>query len=177
MRLTRGLMVFGAMALALEAPASWATELKLPTTKVSLETCMQAALATHTGTIVKVERTVEKGRPLYEFDIESQDGKAWDITCDANTGQIIEIEQEVRSPADPLFKAKMKISEAEARKIALATYPGEIIEVEYEIEPTGDASYEFDIRTTGGKEMKVEVDAATGKIVEAREELYQIGKE
>ncbi len=177
MKIKLGLVTLGAVILSLASVNMVAADFKMPKTKVSLETCMKAALAKKSGTVVKVELKLEKGTPIYEFDIESKDGKAWDIECDANTGKIVEVEQEVRSVDDPAFKAKMKINEAEARKIALKAYPGEIKEVEYEIEENGDASYEFDIITKDGKEMKVEVDASTGKIVEVSEELYQIGKE
>ncbi len=167
----------GAAALFVGAVSTVAADFKMPKTKVSLETCMKAALAKQPGTVVKVELKIEKKTPIYEFDIEGKDGKAWDIECDANTGKIVEVEEEVRSADDPAFKAKRKISEAEARAHALSKYPGEIIEVEYEIEANGDASYEFDIITKDGKEMKVEVDASTGNIVEVSEEIYQIGKE
>ena len=166
-----------AIALTMSGVAAVGADLKMPKTKVSLEACMKAALGKQPGTVVKVEFKIEKGAPIYEFDIESKDGKAWDIECDANTGKIVEVEQEVRGANDPAFKAKAKITEPEARNIALKAYPGEIKEVEYEIEPNGDASFEFDIITKDGKEVKVEVDAATGKIVETSEELYQIGKE
>ncbi len=169
--------VLSAMSLLVAVTIAFAADFRMPKTKVSMETCLKAALAKQPGTVVKLEFKIERGAPIYEFDIESKDGKAWDIECDANTGKITEVEQEVRSVDDPAFKAKMKISEAEARKIALKAYPGEIKEVEYEIEENGDASYEFDIITKDGKEMKIEVDASTGKIVEVSEELYQIGKE
>ena len=177
MRTKPGLMILGAIVLSVSGTTAVAADFKMPKTKVTVETCMQAVLTKHAGTVGKLELKVAKGTPIYEFNVESQDGTKWGIECNANTGQIVEIEQEVRSAEDPLFKAKVKISEAEARQIALKRYPGEIIEVEYEIEPNGDASYEFDIRTRGGKEMKVEVDASNGKIVEESEELYQIGKE
>lgn len=148
-----------------------------PKTDFSIEQCLQAALAEKNGGVVKVELKTENGVPTYEFDIETPDGKAWDIECDTKTGKISEIEQEVNNADDPLFKAKLKVSEADARKTALAAYPGDIVEVEYEIEPDGAASYEFDIKGKDGKEMKVEVDATSGKIVEANAEVYQIGKE
>ena len=148
-----------------------------PKTKVSIEKCVQAALKVKPGMIVKSELKIEKKVPMYEFDIETADGKAWDVECDANTGKIVEVEEEVKDAEDAQFKAKAKVSEADARKTALEAYPGEIIEVEYEIEPDGAASYEFDIKTKDGKEMKVEVDATSGKIVEANSEIYQIGKE
>jgi uncharacterized membrane protein YkoI len=149
----------------------------MPKTRVSLEACMKAALARQPGDVVKVELKVEKGTPMYEFDIVGKDGRAWDIECDATSGKIVEVEREVRSAEDPAFKAKMKFSEAEARAVALSAYPGEVREVEFEIEEDGSATYEFDIVTRDGKEMKVEVDAASGKIVEVSEEIYQIGKE
>ena len=177
MKTRPGIITCGAVAFSLGAVAAFGAEFKMPETKVSLETCMKAALATQKGMVVKVELKIEKGTPVYEFDIEGKDGKAWDIECDANTGKIVEVEREVRNVDDPAFKLKMKISEAEAKSIALKAYPGEIKEVEYEIEPNGDASYEFDILMKDGKEMKVEVDASTGKIVEVSEEIYQIGKE
>jgi uncharacterized membrane protein YkoI len=169
------------VAAAAGAPALAAQPLSadtvFPKTKVPLEHCLGAALKVHAGTVVKLEMKLEKGVPVYEFDIESPDGRAWDIECDARTGKIIEVEEEVASPADPKFAARMKVTEEEARRIALERHPGEIVEVEYEIEPDGKASYEFDIITAGGKERKVEVDAASGEIVEDNEEIYQIGKE
>lgn len=171
------MVMLGTMTLLLGATTTFAADFKMPKTKVSMETCLKAALTKQPGTVVKLEFKIERGAPTYEFDIESKDGKAWDIECDANTGKITEVEQEVRNVDDPAFKPKMKVGEAEARKIALKAYPGEIKEAEYEIEPNGDASYEFDIITKDGKEMKVEVDASTGRIVEVSEEIYQIGRE
>ena len=145
--------------------------------KVGIEQCLKAALATHAGEAVKVEFKLEKGVPVYEFDVRSPDGTQWDIECDGNTGRIVEVEQEVSNADDPKFKAKRKVDEPTARKTALAAHPGKIEEVEYEIEPDGAASYEFDIRTAKGTQMKVEVDATSGKIVEASEEFWQVGKE
>ncbi len=139
---------------------------------------MKAALDVKPGTVVKLEKKDERGVPIYEFDIVSPDGKEWDLECDAASGKITEVEQEVGSPDDPLFKAKAKISLEQAKKIALGAYPGEIVETEYEIEDNGDASYEFDIKIKNGSEVKLEVDAATGKIIEDKEtEIFQIGKE
>lgn len=170
------LLLSTAGLLALTATASLAAE-ALPTTKVSLEKCMAAALKARAGTVVKMEMKMERGVPTYEFDIESKDGKAWDIECDGNTGKITEIEEEVGSATEAQFAAKVKVTEEQARKTALERHAGEIVEIEYEIEPDGAASYEFDIVTKDGKEHKVEVDATSGKIVEDNSELYQIGKE
>ena len=125
----------------------------------------------------KMEIKSERGEPVYEFDIEGADGRAWDIECSGRTGMIVEVEEEVDSPSAPAFAAKMKIDEARAREIALARHAGEIVEVEYEIEPDGKASYEFDIELPDGTERKVEVDATSGEIVEDNQEFFQIGRE
>lgn len=149
----------------------------MPDSKVPIERCLEAALKVHEGSVVKMEIKSERGEPVYEFDIESPDGRAWDIECSGRTGKIIEVEEEVDSASAPAFAAKMKVDEAQARKTALAKHAGEIVEVEYEIEPDGKASYEFDIEMADGTERKVEVDATTGEIVEDNEEFFQIGKE
>ncbi|HDZ16400.1 MAG TPA: peptidase, partial [Methylophaga aminisulfidivorans] len=143
----------------------------------SFETCLSAATDLKPGQVIKVERKVEAEIDKYEFDIRGQDGNDWDIECLVSSGKIVEIEQEVGSPNDPLFKAKARINEKEARDIALAEFPGEIVEVEYEIEANGDASYEFDIDTNENTEIKIEINASTGKIIEKNIEIWQVGLE
>lgn len=170
------LAMLSIVVAAFAANNAQAADTSFPKSKVGFEKCLSAALKEKAGTVVKVEYKMENHVPVYEFDIETPDGKAWDIECNSRTGKITEIEEEVSSVDHPAFKAKMKVSEADARSTALAAFPGEIVEVEYEIEPDGAASYEFDIKTKDG-EMKVEVDATSGKIVESNKELYQIGKE
>ncbi|MDO9231904.1 MAG: PepSY domain-containing protein [Methylotenera sp.] len=142
----------------------------------SLGKCVKAALSEKDGKIVKVEFKSEKKVGVYEFDIETADGKAWDVECNAKTGKVTEIEEEVKSN-DPRFKALAKVSEADAKATALAAHPGTVVETEYELESDGKASYEFDILEADNEEIKVEVDATTGKIVEVSYEEYQIGKE
>lgn len=153
-------------------------DIKIPKTKVSMETCLKAALAKRIGKVVKLELKDERGVPTYEFEILGIDGKSWELECDANKGKITEEEQEVESGDDPLFKEKTKISLEQAKEIALKAHPGEVVEVEYEIESNGSASYEFDIKTTDKGVIKLEIDASNGKIVEDNEyEIYQIGNE
>lgn len=142
----------------------------------SLGKCVKAALTKHEGKIVKTEFKSENKKGVYEFDIESADGTAWDVECDAKSGKIIEVEQEVTAD-NAKFKAAAKVSEADAKATALAAHPGTVVETEYELEADGKASYEFDILEADKEEIKVEVDATTGKIVEVSYEEYQIGKE
>lgn len=163
--------------VAMTVSLSTMADIKMPKTKVSMETCMNAALAKHDGEVTKLELKIENKVPTYEVEILAKDGKSWELECDANKGKITEEEQEVANADDPLFKEKVKITLEQAKEIALKSSPGEIVEVEYEIESNGNASYEFDIKTDKG-EVKLEVDATTGKITEDKQaEVYQIGKE
>lgn len=142
----------------------------------SLGKCIKVALSKHDGKIVKLEMKSEQKVAMYEFDVESADGTAWDIECNVKTGKVTEVEQEVKVD-DVKFKELAKVSEADAKATALAAHPGTVVETEYELEPDGKASYEFDILEADKEEIKIEVDATTGKIVEKSYEVYQIGKE
>ncbi len=165
------------VAAALLANTAFADHESIKPNKAdSLGKCVKAALTAHEGKIVKLELKSENKKPMYEFDIESADGTAWDVECDVASGKIIEVEQEVKAD-DAKFKALAKVSEADAKATALAAHPGTIVETEYELEPDGKASYEFDILEADKEEIKVEVDATTGKIVEKSYEVYQIGQE
>lgn len=142
-----------------------------------MEACMKAALAKFPGEVTTLEAEIEKGRPIYEFDITDKDGRQFEVECDARTGRITETEEEVASADVAAFRDKAKVSLEEAKKIALAKRPGEIIETEFSLENDGSPSYEFDIRDAAGKEWEIEVDAVTGKILEEEQEIFQVGAE
>jgi len=152
-------------------------DFKMPKTKVSMEKCMKAALAKHSGTVETMEMEISNGKAQYEFDIRAEDGKEYEVEVSALTGKVIEEEVEVSGADDATFKAKAKVSQADAEKAALAAFPGKVVESEFSIEADGNPSYEFDIVGADGKETEVEVDAVTGKVLEHETEVYQIGKE
>ena len=139
--------------------------------------CRTEATALKPGRVIKVEMKIQQGREVYEFDIRDKDNRDWDIECDAATGKLVEVEEEIYGINDARFSEKMSVSYTEAKELVLKAYPGEIIEMEYEIEEDGTAVYEFDIRTTTGADMKVEIDASTGKVHEANREIWQVGFE
>ncbi|MBL1142376.1 MAG: peptidase [Proteobacteria bacterium] len=141
------------------------------------EKCMSEAVKVKQGNIIKIELKRENNMLVYEYDIRDEDNRDWDVECQADTGEIIELEREVFGIYDKAFHSYMKINLEQAKTIALQKYPGEIIEIEYEIEEDGRAVYEFDIDTEDDKEMKIEIDAASGNIHEETEELWQIGYE
>ncbi len=138
-----------------------------------LGSCYKAAVAKFPGKVTSVRGELEDGKVQYELDSAGNDGKSYEVECDAKTGKIVESEMEVAGN-DPAFTSKAKISYDAAVKAALAKYPGAVVNTEYEVESDGVA-YEFDIVTKDGKTLEVEVDAVTGKVGEAEEVLYQIG--
>ncbi len=142
----------------------------------SLGKCLKGALKAHDGKVVKLEYKIEDKVGVYEFDIETPDGKAWEVECAVKSSILTEFEEEVKSD-DSRFTSLAKVSEADAKATALAQYPGEVVEVEYELESDGKASYEIDVLQADQDEVKVEIDATSGKIVEVGYEVYQIGEE
>ena len=80
-----------------------------------MESCMRAALAAHPGDVISLEAEIENGKPIYEFDIKGKDGKEWEVECNAKSGKITEVEEEVEASA-PGFASKAKVSFDDARK-------------------------------------------------------------
>lgn len=146
-------------------------------TSRAFETCREKATALRPGQVIKVELKEEQGEEIYEFDIRDEQNRDWDIECAADSGEIVEIEEEVFGVNDPRFSAQMKIGYREAKNKALAHYPGEIIEIEYELEQDGLAVYEFDILQSSGREMKIEINARNGELHETSIEIWQVGYE
>ena len=145
----------------------------------TIHSCLEAASKIKDGYYAKVEylTLTERGVKTYEIEIHDDNGVEWELMCDISSGRIYEIEREVDSAEDPLFKRNMKVDEKQAAKTALELYPGKLVHTEYEIESDGSASYEFDIYERPGNTYKIEVSAETGKIVEVSIERWDIGRE
>ena len=142
----------------------------------TLEDCIKIVNEVKRGSISRVEyhNFSNEGKPAYEIEIVDSEGISWEFECDKH-GNIVEIEQEVDSASDPLFKAKAKVSEADAKATALRVYPGKNEKTEYEIEFDGAPTYEFNIESKDGTEFNVEVSAETGGIIEVSIEGWEIG--
>ena len=147
----------------------------MPKTKVSMETCLSAAMAMHPGKVKELEMTLEDGVPHYEFEIETADGRETEVECDAMTGKIVEVEWENDDMNLDAFLEKATVTPAQARKAALERVPGRIVGMDLETTSTGAMSYEFEVITPDGKEIDVEVDAMTGKVTEIETDIYEIG--
>ncbi|HUF20055.1 MAG TPA: PepSY domain-containing protein [Burkholderiales bacterium] len=141
----------------------------------ALGACLKAGLSAYPGKAVSVRFEIEGGKHQYEVDIKGNDGKSWEVECDAKTGKVLQVEREVKAD-DPEFTSKAKVRLDAALKTALDRYPGSVMKIEYEIEKGGNVAYEFDIKSSGGRLLEVEVDAVTGELKDSEEVLWHIGK-
>lgn len=144
-----------------------------------LHKCLSAASKIKDGYYAKVEylTMTAQGFKAYEIEIKDPSGVEWELMCNIHRGEIYEMEREVESASDPLFKKHMKVDEKTAKKTAQELYSGKVVHTEYEIEANGSAAYEFDIWSKPGVTYKVEVDASTGEITEVNVEEWDIGRE
>jgi uncharacterized membrane protein YkoI len=140
----------------------------------ALDSCVASSLAKHPGKIVSLASETEDGKKQFELDIKGNDGLNWEVECDAKTGKINRVEQELR-PDSAEFKSKAKIRLDNAIKLALDKYPGNVVNIEYDLEDDGEMSYEFIIVTNGGETIEIEVDAVSGKLAGFETVHYRIG--
>lgn len=162
-----------------------AKRIEIPTTKVSMETCMVAALNVQDGDVREVELETVNDVPLYEFDIRSADGVYWEMECSAIDGRVEQVERKLSGEQENANLAKFeqlaRIDEAKAKEVALAAVAGKVLEVEREFEMNNQSLfdiktpvYEVDIETADGHEVEVEVNALTGQVNYIEREIYSI---
>jgi hypothetical protein len=116
---------------------------------------------------------VPKGTPFLLLAMRNPDGSRWEVACNGATGGVVDVEREVKSAEDPLFKPKAKVAESDARKAALKAYPGKIVGVAYELASDGAPQYDFDLTPASGEAgMVVEVSAVTGQMTKVWSRAY-----
>lgn len=139
--------------------------------RVSLGTCISAALERYPGAVTERKLEVENGNPVFEIDILGAHGRVFEVECSALTGEILEAEYDELDVAVPDFMRGARVSELQARHIALNAVPGSIVETEYEVTRSGRHVYEFVVRSESGREREIEVDAVTGAVLEVGEDV------
>lgn len=145
--------------------------------EVGINQCLTAARALRAGQVMKVEYLAvsDEHQAAYEIEIKPPSGRTWEFECGVERGAILEVQQQVPSADDPLFKRGAKIDHKRAVAAATAVYPGEVEEVQYEIDAHGQPRYEIDLVDVDSVRFKIEVSAVTGLIEEMQIEAWQIG--
>ncbi len=143
--------------------------------KIPEDEARRIALQRVSGEILESELDRETGKLVYEFEIRDKSGKIQEVLVDAQTGEIVSVEEENEDDDDadkkvsPEEAKQAKISMEEAKSIALKRVDGSILEEELERE-NGRLQYAFDIRAADGKIFDVEIDAMTGEVLQAEED-------
>lgn len=68
--------------------------------KVSAEQARRTALERVAGTVIEEELEKENGRIVYSFEIRDKDKKVFDVEVDAETGAIVNVEEEDEDDED-----------------------------------------------------------------------------
>ena len=59
-----------------------------------MQQCITTALQRHPGAVIEVELEDEDGKSIFDVDVSGNDGKVWEIECDAASGEVLEDKEE-----------------------------------------------------------------------------------
>lgn len=60
----------------------------------NINQCIKTALEKHSGGIIEVEFEKKDDKFIFEVEVQGKDGKKWEISCDAATGNVIKDEED-----------------------------------------------------------------------------------
>lgn len=148
--------------------------------ELTYEDIKDIAESQYAGTITEIELERKHGKNVYEVELTS-DEKQYELKLDANTGEVVvleekQIEQNTKLPSEQKDKSKAdnaRVKEDseptlimgmdEAIAFALQEFSGTVTEAELDRED-GRFIYEIEIKSNG-VEADIEVDAQTGEIL------------
>jgi uncharacterized membrane protein YkoI len=162
---------------AFAVPPAIGAQSPLAEMKAMLAVCTEAALRAYPGELSAVELEVENDEPIFDLEIETEDGRTTEVECSAVTGEIRRVEWEDENIDLDAFLTQAKLSPALAREKALKAVPGRVIGVEMQVNSKGVMAYEFEIETPDGEEFEVEIDAMSGAVLEVGYDVFEIGQE
>lgn len=55
----------------------------------NMNQCIKTALEKHPGGVIEVEFEKEDDKFIFEVEVQGKDGKKWELSCDAATGDVI----------------------------------------------------------------------------------------
>jgi uncharacterized membrane protein YkoI len=150
--------------------------------KITKEQATAIALKRVPGEVLETEIEKDKGKLIWSFDIETEEGQIMDVEIDANTGAVLKVEEDTEDESDgdgnehepsvteqAGLAKQAKITKEQATEIALKRVPGEVKESEIEKEK-GKLIWSFDIQTSEGKIFDVEIDANSGRVLKVEED-------
>ena len=172
------LTIAGVGATAIAAPATntkavtgSSEAVRAMQSKISLTQAIDIAKQNAKGDLVSAEFDYDdedgNGAATSEYEVEFiSDGKAYEIKIDANTGKVIETDEEKLDKKDmaeysALMQAKVTLTSAMQK--ATQSVNGQVIGVEFELEK-GQALYDIEV-VKDNQIYDVSIDANTGKVL------------
>ena len=118
------------------------------------------------GQVVSSRRRVRRGYDVFEVYVLTPAGTVVSVYVVADTGEILEVEQESEGNVPDLRPRDGFISLAEAIEIAQRTQAGTVIR--WELEPDDDSRWQYEVylRAADGQLYEVEIDARSGAVLE-----------
>ena len=137
------------------------------TAKAAEENAMaHAGLTAEQVTYIQSKADYEDGRPVYDVEFYTQDGKEYDYEIDGATGEVIGFDYEAEGYGPPAAAGGSGLTAEEAKALALANVPGatdaDIREFEMDRDD-GRTEYEGEI-VYGGMAYEFEIDGSSGMI-------------
>jgi uncharacterized membrane protein YkoI len=134
-------------------------------TLLSIDEVEKIALQKVNGVVESIELEKERGKTVYEIDIE-KDNIDYDLHIDAYSGEVYSVttdDDDFDDDGYHISHSKL-ISQAKAVAIAEKEVNGKMVEVDRD-EDDGRIKYDIELKTSNG-EAEVEIDASTGKVLE-----------
>lgn len=145
--------------------------------KISLTQAIDIAKQNAKGDLVSAEFDYDdddgKGAATSEYEVEFiSNGKSYEVKIDANTGKVIETEEEKLDKEDMAEYSAMKqakVTLASAMQKATQSVNGKVIGVEFELEK-GQALYDIEI-VKDNQIYDVSIDANTGNVLSSKVDM------
>lgn len=151
--------------------------------KISLTQAIDIAKQNAKGDLVSAEFDYDddddngKGAVTGEYEVEFVlNGTAYEVKIDANTGKVIETEQEKLDKEDMAEYSAMKqakVTLTSAMQKATQSVNGKVIGVEFELEK-GQALYDIEV-VKDNQIYDVSIDANTGKVLSSQVDMEDNG--
>lgn len=173
-----GATAIAAPAVNTKAASSSSEAVSAMQSKISLTQAIDIAKQNAKGDLVSAEFDYDddndnKGTTTSEYEVEFiSNGTSYEVKIDANTGKVIETEQEKIDKEDMAEYSAMKqakVTLTSAMQKATQSVNGKVIGVEFELEK-GQALYDIEV-VKDNQVYDVSIDANTGKVLSSQVDM------
>ncbi|WP_066191698.1 PepSY domain-containing protein [Gracilibacillus timonensis] len=180
------LIIVGSLIIIGAAFAIWQFNSSPASAMMTEEEATEIATNQYSGEIVELKQDREDNKQVYEIKIQGDD-RLYDLTIDAETGDILELDEDMVQQADNSNNQETegnndgnntqqensnneRLSTEEVTAIAQEEYDGEVIDLDFDGD---DGRQYYDIEMlTDEAEIELEIDAYSGEIITKSEDRH-----